>query len=232
MTSAISDAVGNTVATISVRPTPGVVFSNISFDVDVASEFINEVTEVRVTLLIPNGATHPLENRGNGFFTANDFVSLLGKIDLEFVALEEDEGLSIVGRGASFMETFVDLEATGLARDIDLHGDFDVAIGSVQGIPQIAWTLANPPILATYLAVEDIANSLTLWEIQSDSLLFEPNVNYGEVPPGTLQITPPENASPDVPKNGLRYRISIEGLHNDNDVSAETEFTFELTSSF
>lgn len=234
LATAITDPDGNSIGSVIVTPNPSVAYDVFTMDVTINSQFAAEVASVAVTFLIPNGNTLALNNLGGGRFSLNILGNFIGRISFEFVArnIEQIE----VGSGINFVQTFVDPNATGYAREITLRGDFDIAIGRSIGTTTIVWTQgeAEGEIGANLLRVEDITDGPeVLWEIRSAAGAgpFTPVVIYGTVFSGVTQIFPENNAAPPAFVNGRRYRITIEGEQAGQARSALTIFTFDSSTS-
>jgi len=229
LSTVITDPDGATIGTVSVTPNPLVAFGTFTMEVTISDEFVNQVTSVSVTFLIPNGNTLALTNSGGGLFSLNILGNFIGNISFEFVA--RDANNIEVGRGTNFIRTIVDSDATGFGRDIRLEGDFEIAVGFSLQNTTIVWTQAESEgeIGANLLRVEDITSGGELiWEIQSADGAgpFTPVIIYGRIFSGVSQIFPENNAFPAAFVDGRRYRITIEGVQAGQPRSAFTEFTF------
>ncbi|HEX9655120.1 MAG TPA: hypothetical protein VGA99_15545 [bacterium] len=227
LTGGIVDGQGNSIGTVTVSPNPAVAFSTIHVQLDITAQ-LSSNGAAAVTLL-PRNTTLDLIDNGGGQFSLDFPGNALGRLTLQFGFAEIEGG--VFGGGTSFVDLFVDRTETGFGRDITLAGDFEIAIGSENASVSIIWTEGDPDgeIRANHLTIEDItAQPTPLWEITSlDTTLFNSGIFLGRLPAGAGQDFPPDDLFPQFPQNGNRYRIIIDGVQGNNDVSAQTEFTFQ-----
>lgn len=227
LTGGIVDLQGNVIGTVTVSPNPAVAFSTITVELNITAPLLSN-GGAAVTLL-PRKTTLDLIDNGGGQFSLNFRGNALGRMTLQFGFAEIEGG--VVGGGTSFVDLFVDEAETGFGLDITLTGDFEIAIGSENESVTIIWTEGDPTgeIRSNHLIVEDITTQPTpLWEVTSaDTVLFNSGVFLGRIPAGAIQNFPPNNQFPQFPQNGNRYRIVIDGVQGNSEVSAQTEFTYQ-----